>query len=92
VPPVVSGIVPGYIKRAPVAWFASHHHDAAGADLPYAYAYLYAYALPIGGDTKELTLPDDPHIKLLALTAARDAPDVTPATPLYDTLERGATN
>jgi alpha-mannosidase len=92
VPPVLSRIVPGYIKRAPVAWFASHHHDAAGADLPYAYAYLYAYALPIGPETKELTLPDDRHIKLLALTAARDAPDVAPATPLYDTLERGSAN
>lgn len=88
VPPIVSRIVPGYIKRAPVAWFASHRHDAAGADLPYAYAYLYAYSLPIGAEARELTLPDDPHIELLAVTAARDAPDVAPAAPLYDTLER----
>lgn len=85
--PVLSAIVPGYIKRAPVAWFASHRHDASGEDLPYAYAYLYAYALPIGADASELTLPDDAHIKLLALTAARDAPEVTPAAPLYDTLQ-----
>ncbi len=89
VPPVVQAIVPGYIKPAPVAWFASHRHDAAGADLPYAYAYLYAYSIPLTSDAGALTLPDDPHIKLLALTAARDAPELAPAAPLYDALGAG---
>ena len=73
-----------------MAWYASHRHDAAGADLPYAYAYLFAYALPIGADSSALELPNDTHIRLLALTAARDAPEADPAAPLYDTLTRGS--
>lgn len=92
VAPVVTGITPGYIKPAAVAWFASHRHDATGADVPYSYAYLYAYVLPLGESSATLTLPDDAHIKLLAVTAARDAPDAEPAAPLYDTLEHHATD
>ena len=42
-----TGLTPGFIKRAPVAWFASHHHDADGANVPYAYAYLYAYEVDL---------------------------------------------
>ena len=92
--PVVTGITPGLpSKPAAVAWFASHRHDATGADVPYAYAYLYCLC-PTARvrAAQRSTLPDDAHIKLLAVTAARDAPDAEPAAPLYDTLERHATD
>ena len=35
------GLKPGFIKRADVAWFASHRHTAGGANEPYAYSYLF---------------------------------------------------
>jgi hypothetical protein len=35
-----------------------------------------------------LTLPDNDRIRILALTAADEPWVVTPAHPLYDTLER----
>ena len=30
-------MTPGYIKRADVAWYASHHHTADGLNEPYQY-------------------------------------------------------
>lgn len=83
-----AGLTPGFIKRAPVAWFASHHHTAEGVNEPYAYSYLFAYAvdLPVGART--LTLPQNPKIRVLAVTVADAGPEVRPAHPLYDTLER----
>ena len=40
----MTGIKPGYIKRADLAWYCSHHHNAAGENVPYAYSYLFAYS------------------------------------------------
>jgi alpha-mannosidase len=79
----VAHLRPGYIKGAAIGWFASHRHDPNGHDLPYSYAYLYAYAVPIPSGADELTLPDAPHVKVLALTAAADLPPVEPAALLY---------
>jgi alpha-mannosidase len=81
-------IVPGYVKPAPVAWFASHRHDANGANEPYAYAYLFAYAIDLPTGASTLTLPDDPAVRVLAVTVADEGGRVRPAQPLYDTLVR----
>ena len=82
-----SGLTPGYIKRAPVAWYSSHHHTAEGANDPYAYAYLFAYAVEMPANAKTLTLPDSPNIRILAATVAKESSRVRPAQPLYDTLK-----
>jgi alpha-mannosidase len=37
-----AGLTPGFIKPAPVAWFASHRHDPNGRNESYAYSYLFA--------------------------------------------------
>jgi alpha-mannosidase len=84
-----TGLRPGYIKRAPVAWFASHHHNADGTNEPYAYSYLFAYAIDLPADASTLTLPDNNKIRVLAVTVAEENPEVRPAHPLYDTLKRG---
>ncbi len=81
-------IVPGFVKPAQVAWFASHHHRPDGSNAPYQYAYLYAYALDVPPGATTLTLPDDERIRVLAVTAARVGPRLAPAQPLHDTLER----
>ncbi len=83
-----TGMKPGFIKRAPVAWFASHRHNTEGANEPYVYSYLFAYAIDIPAGARTLTLPDNDKIRILAVTASDEASEVRPAQPLYDTLER----
>jgi alpha-mannosidase len=83
------GIRPGFIKRADIAWFASHRHDAGAADEPYAYSYLFAYAVDVPAGAKTLTLPHKPNIRILAATVANEKTQTWPAQPLYDVLEPG---
>jgi alpha-mannosidase len=84
----VSGLTPGFIKRAPIAWFASHRLTAEGTKEPYAYSYLFAYSLDVPEAAKTLTLPNNDKIRILAITASDEGAAVRPAQPLYDTLER----
>jgi alpha-mannosidase len=81
-------IQPGFIKRASVAWFASHRHTAEGANEPYAFSYLFAYAVDLPANARTLTLPENDRIRILAVTVSDEAGAVRPAHPLYDTLER----
>ncbi len=82
------GLTPGYIKPAAIAWYASHHHDAQGGNVPYSYSYLFAYSIDLPAGTKTLTLPDNDKIRVLAVSVAETNPELKPAQPLYDTLER----
>ncbi len=82
------GITPGFIKRTPLAWFASHRHNAEGANEYYAYSYLFAYAIDVPANAHSLTLPVNDKIRVLAITAANRRGRLWPAQPLYDTLER----
>ena len=40
-------LTPAYVKRAPVAWFASHRHNSDGRNDIYEYSYLYRYSLDL---------------------------------------------
>ena len=82
------GLKPGYVKPAPVAWFASHRHIAPGVNEPYAYSYLFAYALPVPPGAGTLTLPDNDKVRILAISVSGGGPQVSPARPLYDMLSR----
>ncbi len=82
-----AGLTPGFIKRAPLAWYCTHHHTPDGANDPYAYSYLFAYAVEMPARAKTLTLPDNPNIRILAATVAEEGSRVRPAQPLYDTLK-----
>lgn len=84
----MTGLVPGFVKPAPVAWFASHRHDTDGTNEPYAYAYLFSYALDLPPGAGTLTLPDNERIRILAATVASEPGPVLPTRPLFDTLER----
>jgi len=81
-------LVPGFVKPASVAWFASHRHLQDGTNDPYAFSYLFAYALEAPAGTTTLTLPDDERIRVLAVTVSDEGPMVRPARPLFDTLQR----
>ncbi|MFL6211268.1 MAG: alpha-mannosidase [Pyrinomonadaceae bacterium] len=84
------GIKPGFIKRAPIAWFASHQHTAAGASEPYAYSYLFAYELELPPGARTLTLPVNDKLRIMAITVSDEGAQVRPARPLYDTLVRSS--
>jgi alpha-mannosidase len=81
-----AGLTPGFIKRTPVAWFASHRHASDGSNDAYAYSYLYAYAIDIPAGATTLTLPGNERIKILAVTVSNEGEPVRPVAPLYDTL------
>jgi len=77
------GITPGFIKRAPVAWFASHHHTVAGTNEAYAYSYLFAYTIDVPANAITLTLPDNDEVRILALTGSNENTWLKPAQLLY---------
>jgi len=80
------GLTPGYVKHAEVAWFCNHTHEATGNTF-YQYSYLFKYGFDIPAGARSLTLPNDPNIKVMAVSVARDTHDqATPAHPLSDTL------
>ncbi len=82
------GMAKGFIKPADIAWYASHHHTSAGLNEPYQYSYLFGYSIAVPAGTKSLTLPDNPSIKVLAVSVADESPAAVPVQPLYDTLVR----
>ncbi len=84
---VFNGLTPGFIKRAPIAWFASHRHTADGANEPYAYSYLFAYAIDLPDGARTLTLPDDDKIRVLAATVSTENFPIQEAQPLYELFD-----
>jgi alpha-mannosidase len=82
----MTGLTPGFIKRANVAWYASHHRDAAGKNVDYAYSYLFGYVIDLPPAAKTIRLPSNENIRILAISLADENPEVKPARPLYDVL------
>ncbi len=80
------GLRPGYIKPATLAWYASHHHTAEGLNEPYAYSYLFVYSLDLPAGARAMTLPDNPDIRIMAVSVANQEPIITSAQPLFDKL------
>ena len=88
----MTGIKPGFIKRADLAWYASHHHDAAGKNVDYAYSYLFGYAIELPATAKSIKLPDNKDVRILAISVTDENPEVRPTRPLYDVLPVVATD
>ena len=83
------GLVPGYVKRAPVAWYADHKRLPDGKNDPYQFCYLFRIDVPVPDGARTLQLPRDARIRVVAATVSRDPnADAVPAQPLYDVLER----
>ncbi len=81
----VVGINEGYIKRDPIAWFCTHRHDPRKGNEAYRFSYLFRYPFALTKGDRVLRLPDDPRIKVLAVSVANNSNDsVRPAAPLYD--------
>ena len=80
----VVSILPAYVKRDPIAWFATHRHHPSQGNEAYRFSYLYHYVLPRGDATvKELVLPHDERVRVFAVSVS-DGASVTPAAALYD--------
>jgi alpha-mannosidase len=82
----MTGLKPAYIKRADLAWYCSHHHNAVGENVPYSYSYLFAYPIGLPPGAKTLTLPRNEKVRILAISVADENPAAKPAQPLYDVL------
>jgi alpha-mannosidase len=82
----MTGLKEGYIKRANLAWYCSHHHDADGKNVTYRYSYLFGYPIDLPPGTKSIKLPQNDKIRILAISVAEENPAVKPAQPLYDVL------
>ncbi len=82
----MTGLKPGFIKRADLAWYSSHHHDTAGKNVDYAYSYLFGYEIDLPPGAKTLKLPSNQSVRILAISVADENPAVLPVRPLYDVL------
>ncbi len=89
----LGGLVPGFIKRDTVAWYADHRHapsagnGTSGGNEVWQYCYLFKYGFDVPAGATTLTLPDDANVRVFAVSAATGThDDVTAARPLYDTL------
>jgi len=80
------GLKPGFIKRADLAWYSDHHHNAAGENIAYSYSYLFGYAIDLPAGTNRIKLPANDKIRILAISVANENPAIKPAQPLYDVL------
>jgi alpha-mannosidase len=82
----MTGLTPAYIKRADLAWYCSHHHNAAGENVSYSYSYLFAYSIELPVGARTITLPNNDKIRILAISVADENAEVKPAQPLYDPI------
>ena len=71
-------LVPGYIKRADLAWYCSHHHNAAGENVAYAYSYLFAYSIDLPDGARSIRLPENDKIRILAMSVADEETVIAP--------------
>ena len=78
----IDEIRPGFVKRDEVAWVGTHRH-APDSNQPYIASYLFAYAIDLPEGAREVRLPDDPRIRILAMTFGREPYRLWPARALY---------
>ncbi|MGB9764192.1 MAG: glycoside hydrolase family 38 C-terminal domain-containing protein [Candidatus Saccharicenans sp.] len=85
------GVAPGYTKQDEVAFFTTHIHNRTEGNEPYVYGYMFKYVLDLPAEAKEIILPNNPAIKILAMTVAQNENDNTrAAVNLFDVLKREA--
>jgi len=75
-------IRPGFVTRDEIAWIGTHRHSATG-NQAYIMSYLFKYALDVPAGAREITLPNEPRLRILAVTVAEGPVAVRPTRPLY---------
>lgn len=67
----ITGVATEFLHTEPVAWFSTHlHRDTL--NLPFQNGCLYYASLPASPATGTLQLPDNPSVRIFALTVAQD--------------------
>jgi alpha-mannosidase len=82
---VVSGIDqlrPAFLKRDEIAWVGSHRHAPDGNEV-YVASYLFLYGIDLPAGTREVRLPSDKRLRILAASVAREPTPVRPAGAIY---------
>jgi alpha-mannosidase len=75
---------PAFVKRARVAWTATHRHNPKGNEA-YSPAYLFRYVLDVPAGAKAVVLPENGRIRVFAMTAVQgDYAGTVPAGELYE--------
>ena len=72
----------GFVKRDEIAWIGTHRHGSKG-NQPYIASYIFSYAIDLPSGARELRLPNDPRIRIMAMTALREPSRLWPTTALY---------
>jgi alpha-mannosidase len=72
----------GFVKRDEIAWIGTHRHGPEG-NQPYIASYIFAYAIDLARGSRQLQLPNDDRIRVMAITAVREPFRLWPATSLY---------
>jgi alpha-mannosidase len=78
----IDQIRPAYVKRDEIGWIGTHRHDPNGNE-PYVSSYLFLYALDVPAGAREVHLPANDRIRIMAATVASDGTRVIPAGPIY---------
>jgi alpha-mannosidase len=80
----IDRMTPAYVKRDNVAWVGTHRHNIGG-DQAYLFCYLFKYGIDLQAGASAVTLPNNPNIRLMAITAASNTIDNTrPAGVLFE--------
>jgi alpha-mannosidase len=72
----------GYVKREEIAWVGTHRHGPKG-NQPYIASYIFSYAIDLPAGAREIGLPNDPRIRIMAMSAVRVPSHLWPASALY---------
>ena len=87
----MNGLSPAYEKPSEVAWYGSHRHDASSGNTFYDYSYLYKYSFDIPAGATSITLPNNPNVRIMAISVAKNVHDDAQAVqPNSERAETGA--
>jgi alpha-mannosidase len=78
----IDRIRPAFVKRDEIAWVGGHRHEPAGNQV-YAASYLFAIPIDVPEGTREILMPNDSRLRILAATAVHEPPRLIPAAPPY---------
>ena len=82
----IKSVEKGFIRRDELAFVCTHLHKDT-MNLPFQYGYLFKYGMDASSASGTLQLPDNPAIRIFAVTVAEDLYDqARPVAPLYDDL------
>jgi alpha-mannosidase len=82
---VVTGIDqirPAFVKRDEIAWIGTHRHDP-NSNEPYVSSYIFKYAIDLPAGVRELKLPNDPRLRVFAVSVGTEPHAFSPAGILY---------